>query len=276
MTPSSFKSTLFALTLLLSLAACEKDPIETPPPTTIPPQQQLPNPLPANARIKQMKWTEIDHQTFTYNAEGQVAQLRSQWQYVEGDPTKIRTIVYDFQYDAQDRPVQITLSDGFTVRYFYHGNLIHLTKEFYPGGAVAREVTYIYAGDRISHETWRVSNAPGEPVSVYKHAFSYDARGNLSKVDIYEQQENLQYQLLETVEYSEFDDKINPTSWLNRYPYLPQLRLQYNNPGKEIRRPVGSAAETTNYAYTYNAQGLPAQKRTTRPMAGESTVQLVY
>lgn len=274
MKTQSFKFTFLSLAVLLSLAACEKDPAETP--TQIPPQQQLPNPLPANALVKQVKWAENDHETYQYNSKGQVSQLRSQWQFDQSDPTKIRTIVYDFQYDEQDRPMQVTYTNGFTTRYFYHGNLIHVTKELYPGGGVAKEVTYIYANDRVAHEIWRVSNAPGEPVTVYKHAFSYDAKGNLSKVEVYEQQENLQYKLLETTEYLDFDDKINPTSWTLRYPYLPQIRWQFNNPRKEVRRTPEGLEETITYAYEYNAQGLPSVQRKTRPLGGTLTAQYQY
>lgn len=270
----SFRTTLMALTILFGLAACKKDPVETP--VEIPPQQQLPNPLPATALVKQVKWAENDHETYTYNARGQVSQRRFQYQYVQGDPTKIRTTVDDFQYDAQDRPVLVNSTGGYTVRYFYHGNLIHTTKEFYPGGALAREVTYIYANNRIAQEIWRVSNLPNEPVSVYKHAFSYDSKGNLNKIETYEQLENLQYKLLETLEYSDFDDKINPTAWTLRHPFLPQVRLQFNNPGKEVRQQAEGQPETTIYAYEYNAQGLPVSKRTTRPSGGVLTAQYQY
>lgn len=270
----SLKSALLALSVLFSLAACDKDPAETP--TQVPPQQQLPNPLPAHALVMQIKWDENDHETFQYNDKGQVSRLRSQWQYVEGDPTKIRAIEYDFQYDEQNKPVQVNLSDGFSARYFYHDSLIHVTKELYPGGGVAREVTYIYANNRIAQETWRVSNLPGEPVSVYKHAFSYDAKGNLNKIEISEQQEDLTYKLLETTEYSDFDDKINPTSWMLRYPYLPQMRWQFNNPRREVRKVAGGQTEVTTYAYEYNAQGLPVSQRKEKPVGGVLTAQYQY
>ncbi len=275
MKQQTFQSTLVLLGLLLGLVACTKNSIEEPAPAQ-PPQQELPNPLPLNALVKQLKRTEIDHETFTYNAKGQVVQVRSQWQYDQSDPTKISTIEYDFQYDAQDRPVQVTYTGGFKALYFYHGNLIERTKELLPGGAVAREVTYIYANNRISHEIWRVANAPGEPVTLYKHAFSYDAKGNLTAVNIYEQDENLQYKLLETIEYSDFDNKINPTSWLLRFPYLPQLRLQFNNPRKEVRRVAEGQPQTTTHAYEYNAQGLPVRKRSTNPKGFVSELQILY
>lgn len=265
----SFKSALLAL-IVLSVVACKKDPIGEPNPNPLPPQQQLPNPLPASALVSQIKWSETDHETFIYNTKGQVSQLRSQWQYVEGDPTKIRTIVYDFQYDAQDKPVQVNTTGGFPAKYFYHGDLIHTTKELYPGGAVAREVTYIYADNRIAQEIWRVSNLPWEPVTLYKHEFGYDSKGNLAEIETYEQVTDsisgqLQYKLLETKEYSDFDDKINPTSWMLRYPYLPQVRWQFNNPRREVRRPAGGEIEVATHEYEYNAEGLPSVKRTTRP-----------
>lgn len=85
-----------------------------------------------------------------------------------------------------------------------------------------------------------------------------------------------QYELIETVVYSDFDDKINPTSWMLRHPYLPQIRWQFNNPGREVRSPAGGPAETTNYAYEYNAQGLPVSKTTSRQGAGVLTVQYQY
>lgn len=280
MKQQTFKTALLVSAVLLGIIACKKDPVDEPNPNPLPPQQELPNPLPANALVSQLKWAENDHETFTYNAKGQVSQLRFQWQYVEGDPTKIRTVVYDFQYDAADKPIEVNLSGSFSVKYFYHGNLIHTIKELYPGGDLAREVTYIYANDRIAQEIWRVSNLPNEPVSVYKHQLGYDAKGNLSKVETYEQVTDStsgqqQYKLLETTEYSDFDDKINPTSWTMRYPYLPQVRWQFNNPRRETRRLADGSTEVITHEYEYNDEGLPVVKRTTRP-SGSLTTTYAY
>lgn len=278
MKQQSFKSVLLAAVVLLSAVACEKDPESEPSPN--PPQQELPNPLPANALVSQLKWSDTDRYTFNYNAKGQVSNLHFQWQYVEGDPTKIRTIVYDFQYDAQDKPVMINYTGGFSTKYFYHGDLVHRTKEFQPGGDLIKEVTYIYADDRIAQEIWHVNNLPGEPVSVYKYEFGYDRKGNLEKVETYEQVADstsgqLQYKLLETTEYSDFDDKINPTSWMMRFPYLPQVRWQFNNPGREVHYSPEGSPETITHTYQYNGEGLPVSKNTTRP-GGVQTVAYFY
>ncbi|HRI59539.1 MAG TPA: hypothetical protein PK228_07440, partial [Saprospiraceae bacterium] len=249
-------------------------------PNPLPPQQELPNPLPAKALVSKLKWADNDHYTFTYNAKNQVSNLRYQYQYVQGDPTQIRTVVYDFQYDAQDKPVQVNYSGGFSEKYFYHGNLVHRTKEFYPGGDWSKEVTYIYANDRIAQEIWHVNGLPGEPVSVYKYQFGYDQKGNLAEIETYEQvidstSGQLQYKLLETTEYSDFDDKINPTSWMLRHPYLPQVRWQFNNPRREVRRLTDGTSQTTTHEYEYNDEGLPVVKRTTGP-SGVLTMTYSY
>lgn len=280
MKKQALKPVLFALLVALGTAACEKDPATEPNPNPLPPQQQLPNPLPANALVSKLKWTDTDYYDFIYNTQNQVSFLHFQWQFVEGDPTQIRSLDYDFQYDAQHKPIQINYSGGFSTRFFYHGDLVHRTKEFYPGGALAKEVTYIYADNRIKQEVWHVSGLPGEPVDVYKYEFGYDVKGNLAKIETFEQVTDStsgqqQYKLRETLEYSDFDNKINPISWMLRYPYLPQVRWQYNNPRQEVRRPVDGVVQTTTHAYQYNSEGLPVLRQTTTA-SGVQTVTYQY
>lgn len=51
-------------------------------------QYRWPNPLPATALVKKLTWSERDYVQLTYNNNGQVAQRYSQWQFVQGDPSK--------------------------------------------------------------------------------------------------------------------------------------------------------------------------------------------
>jgi len=270
----SFKSILFGLTFLLAAVACEKDPKIEPIPNPLSPQQQLPNPLPAKALVRQLKRTEIDHETFTYNDKGQVSQMRAQWQYDQSDPTQIRTLTYDFEYDTANKPTQMRYTGGFLTKYAYHGNLIHRTKEFYPGGDWAKEVTYIYANNQIAQEIWHINGLPDEPVRIYKHELGYDYKGNLTKVKTYERIDDATYKLLETLEYSDFDDKINPTSWMLRYPFLPQVRWQMNNPRRQTRHLSDGSAQVNTHEYTYNGEGLPISRRTTSAGGAQTTVYI--
>ena len=274
MKQQTMKTALLVLGVLLGLAACKKDPVEDP--NVLPPQQQLPNPLSAWALLKKFQLTNTDYQSFTYNPQGQVSKLHAQWQYVEGDPNIIKAIDYNFQYDSQNRPVQLDLTGGPTVRYLYRGNLIDKTRELFPDGSIATEVQYIYANNRVAAEVWYTYEAPGKPLPLIKYVFAYDAKGNLNQVETFQQDSSLVYRLTETVSYTDFDDKVNPNSWMLRYPYLPQMRYQFNNPRKEVRLQVGGQPQTITRTYEYNAQGLPVSKRASGPFGELPAVTYAY
>lgn len=271
------QTSLFLLLALLGLAACKKDPDPVLPPSEVPPQQQLPNPLPAKALVAQLKWTDTDHETMIYKDSGQVSKLTSQWQYMQGDPTKIRSIVYDFHYDWRQRPDLVSTSDGFRVQYIYHDTLVERTREMLASGTMLNEVTYLYdTKSRIVREVHRRTNWPSDSIQVIKYELGYDNRGNLNKVEEYELVGTDEYELRMTTEYSDFDNKINPTSWKLRYPYLPQVRWQMNNPRKETRRqPTGETVVITA-TYDYNSEGLPTVKRTVHPTGGATTMNYIY
>lgn len=265
---------LFILLAIVSFGfgACKKDPID---PSIPVPVNQQPNPLPASALLKHIRWAENDHYTIAYNDHNQPLQLISQYQFVEGDPTQIRTLIYDFQYDAQQRLSQVNQTGGWVTKYFYHGDLIHNVKDFYPGGALANETVFIYANNKIVQENYLVSNPVGEPPSVYKRMLGYDGKGNLIKVETFEQQADLSFKLIQTTTFSDFDNKVNTSNWISRYPFLPQVRWQFHNPGKETVQLEGDLPKSTTFAYTYNAQGLPISKTENRPN-GTLTAQLQY
>lgn len=271
------QTSLFLLVALLGFVACKKDPDPVLPPSETPPQQQLPNPLPAKARVAQLLWTDTDHETMTYNANGQVSKLTSQWQYVQGDPSKIRSIVYDFHYDSQQRPNLLSTSDGFRIQYTYHDTLVERTQELLPSGTMLTEATYLYDTKfRIVREVRRRTNWPGDSIQVIKYELGYDNQGNLNKVEEFDLVGTDEYELRMTTEYSDFDNKINPTSWQLRYPYLPQVRWQMNNPRKEIRRqPTGETVVITT-TYDYNSKDLPVVKRTIHPAEGATTMHYLY
>lgn len=261
-----FHSTVLATIILLSIASsCRKDFVDPANPST-PPQEA------ANLPIKQIKWTESEHQTFSYNAQNQVAQFRNQWQYAEGDPVQLRTIIYDFQYDTQNRPVQVHASGGCLTNYFYRNNLVEKTQELSPTGTVLEEINYFYAGNRIVQEFHTQRDLSGQPAGNYKYTFFYDARGNLNKIKSYTLGENQEYELFETTEFSDFDDKVNPASWTLRAPYLPQMRWQLNNPGKVVTTPVNGTPRIVRYEYSYNALGLPVSKQKTSPGSSVSGI----
>ncbi|MCC6280218.1 MAG: hypothetical protein IT262_06455 [Saprospiraceae bacterium] len=271
MKQQSLKLTLVMMTILFGMVACKKENTEC-----LPPQQQLPNPLPENALVVQLKRTDLDHESFSYNYKGQVSQLRSQWQFVEGDPTQIRTQIYDFVYDTEDKPVRINTTGGSDVIYFYKGNRVEKMQELLPQGEVAKEVYFSYANGRIVQEYWDILDVAEDTVSYYKHDYYYDEKSNLTKIVSSVLKNNLYFTEVERIEYSDFDDKINPISWKMRYPYIPQIRYQFNNPRKEVRTLADGQKQTTTYSYEYNAAGLPIIKHVTLPSGYAYVLEYLY
>lgn len=250
------KGSVFAALLLLGLSACKKDPME-PIPNPVPPQQYLPNPLPSFALIKQLSWTELDYQTYSYNADHQLTRYYQQWQFVQGDPTQIHSIAYEFQYDATQKPVLMKYAGGGTVKYFYQGNLVEKTQEFASNGVMHNEITYEYESGRITGYYRKYFNGLGDPPTLYHYLFDYDEKGNLIKESVFEELPDHHIELRQTTEYSDFDNKINPTSWKLQYPFIPQVRWQFNNPRKVTVTLANDAPHIVTYGYEYNTQGLP-------------------
>lgn len=251
----------FAL-VLTTLLACKKDPQD---PTLPEPAPQQPNPIPENALLEKIKWSENDHYTITYNDQHQPLKMVYQWQYVQNDPTKIRTVTYDFHYNQQGLLDELYQSGGFTIKYFYQNGLIQKTQEFYPGGAMANETEYIYDRNRIVQENYLIYASSGELDVYYRRFLKYDAKGNLIREETVERQDNMTFVLLQTIEYSNFDQKINPTQWLLRFPYLPKVRWQFNNPGKEVVTNKGNVPLVYHYVHEYSPEGLPVSRTEIKP-----------
>jgi hypothetical protein len=252
---------LLAATILLS---CQKDPQDPTQPVPVP---QQPNPLPENALVEKIKWSENDHYTIAYNDRHQPVKVINQWQYVQNDPTKIRTIEYDFQYNQQGLLEQVNQTGGFKVRYFYQNGLIQKTQELYPGGAPANQTEYLYDQNRIVQENFTVYSNTGAQEAYYQTFLKYDAKGNLIQEEMVERQDNMTFKFLSKKNFSNFDQQVNPTHWLMRYPFLPQVRWQFNNPGKEIRSFDNTPSTTTHFIYEYDAQGLPVKRTEIKPLS---------
>ncbi len=254
MKQSLFGPALFTLATVLSLIACKKDP------------EEVPDPSPVRYQLRQVKWSETDYLSFSYHDNGRVRQMHNQWQFLSGDPTQIRIVQDSFLYDDQNRLVQTFSTGGFYTKYYYNGGRLDRTEELYGGGAVLSENSYRYDGDRLSGQLRRLANGPGEPPTVYLFQFGYDVRGNLNKVEIFLQPDEstpeMPAELISTLSYSDFDDKINPASWLLCYPYLPQTIFQHNNPRKEVyQAAAGGNPQITTYEYEYDRNGLPLVQR---------------
>lgn len=260
------------------LWSCE--PVATEPTApSLPPQQQLPTSLPAAARVKAMVWSPTDQQLFAYNAQGQVSRLVSQWQSVIGDPTQVTRVTYDFAFDAQQRPVSKKVTGSTNWQFDYADALIERAQELDGRPLALSDYQYQQWDSRIRTIFVKRRVDATSTVANFKWELSYDPQGNLTKWAEYRQNDHPTngqlYTLLQTVEYSDFDTAINPIGWMVLQPYLPQVRWHLNNPRRELRSTPNELGELIEHHYSYNAQGLPSQRRTTR-RGLTTTVDFVY
>ena len=239
--------------LLLLLSACRKDTVDEP---VKPPVAPV---------ISRISWSPNDHLRFVYDDNGRLVEMRNQWQYLAEDPTAIRLLVDQFSYDAQGRIAEVSSTGGFKTRYFYNGALLEKVQELAPGGAVLSTINYLYEAGRISGQVREIPGGPGEQPTFYQYRFFYDDSDNLNRQEIYRLEQTGTYLLLNVVEYSDFDQKVNPAGWTIQYPYLPGYPYHKNNPGKELYYAPGNDSLITTYRYEYNADGLPDVKYETRP-----------
>ncbi len=262
-----------AAAVLLAMA-CELESAQ-------PSQDQQPNPLPVYALVKQLKWSDLDHHTFAYNTRNQVTQVRSQWQYEQGDPTKIRTIIYDFEYNPKKQLSKVYYSGGFFMEYYYKEKLIDKVIEYFPGGAVKQEFKVHYRNNRIATIHNLDSSAFDEAPTKRRYDFYYDAKGNMNRMETWQLPQDagtaMPYKLIEYIDYSDFDNDMNPLSWMEVYPYLPNVRWQFNNPRKVLVHFAGTPGSNHpwQFAYAYNAWGLPVS-RTKISGSRTTTVNYIY
>jgi hypothetical protein len=235
-----------ALLLATLWTSCIKEPIDWPAPGI--PQQ--PFPLPATGLIKQIKYSENDYTTIGYNAQGLPEKMVRQWQYVQNDPSQIAKVEYLFSYDVQNRLTELKQGPN-TVKIMYNtNNMVEKSEERNYYGELVQEINYLYNNNRIVEERWKMYNGTG--AGEYKHLLSSDNRGNRIKVEKWKRDAAAQFVLLETIEYEDFDTNLNTTNWMLRFPYLPQVRWQFNNPRVQRITFPGGPAFVTTFNYTYN------------------------
>lgn len=250
----------FVLAAIVVMAACR----DLPPEALLPDNIQQPNPVPPHALLKRIYYTGNNHYSMAYGAQNQLTRMLYQWQYDPEDTTSIRTLVYDFQYDAAQKLIGLKYSGGFSLRYFYKGSLIDSIMEYYPGGDWQASYRYGYTAGRISHVLRTVAGIGGELPTRYRYTFDYDDHGNLCSITTSEQLPDGQYQWFKTEEYLDFDNGLNTANWLQHYPYLPQVRWQFNNPRRMRTRTRDLEEVILQNEYRYDALGRPVSVTTTR------------
>jgi hypothetical protein len=240
--------------------------------------RENPGPGPAiGPKLKKVSYTPIDFQEFTYNADGFLSKYYSQYNFVQNDPTKVRSHTINFYYDDQKRVKELTFGSGGPVRYVYEGNVLKKTEEYDHKGRLVIVHHYTFGGNnRLTEVRDVVNDLDDHSQRQLKRTYEYDAKGNLTALrEYYLNVGTDAFVQTEVTTFEGYDDKKNPEGQLDVYPHLPHLRLRVNNPARKTRTATTDGDRVIwieEYTYEYNAEGYPLKKVTKITVPGADPV----
>ncbi|MBD0257008.1 MAG: hypothetical protein ICV83_14915 [Cytophagales bacterium] len=218
---------------------------------------------------------------FSYHSDGQLLEIHGKGMYALGDNAESRSGVL---YNAFGKIKEITTTgDSFSYKtlYSYNASRQLVRTEEYINARLQYYFTYEYnaQGQLIA----KYSFAPQTPESsnfsaAIKREYEYDPRNNLSRVTEFSKAAaSNDWTIYLSYQYLEYDNGHSVNHWLSYPHYLPDVKLQHNNPGKEIRTNHPSGATTvTTHAYAYNSKNYPVKRLTSSSNNTSSQITFSY
>jgi hypothetical protein len=254
---------VFAAFLSMLVVSCKNNQVEQPQPAV-------------EVKLKKITYSDSDFQTFSYNDAGKITKYTSQWQFVQNDPTQIKKLNFDFLYDATGNLIRVNTTGGGYIKYYYKNNILEKTEEIDAKDRVQTRRTYTFTGNNLTEEYWETNLVYGDKAEV-KVVFDYDNIGNLIK-ETTSIPDSITHNFVpnDITEYSGFDSNPKTDNLLMRYPHLPAITLQKNNPAKKVFKTAdGKIIFTENYTYQYDEKGVPVKKVREIIYPGTPAAQLI-
>lgn len=179
---------------------------------------------------------------------------------------------YKFVYDTANYITEINYADGFSIYtveyqnkrvkkltntwshsyllYHYNNGMVSTIDEFDSTNNLIQRFQLQY---NTSGKLTELIRKDAAGVIYKKEKLSYHADGNLASIEQFRLM-NDTLKLLQTREYSNYDNEVNVDDFyklhgfMETFLFLPQVKLQVNNPGKEI---TFSDTNTFEIIYTY-------------------------
>jgi hypothetical protein len=231
------------------------------------PQEQPPLPLPDDD-VRTVLLKDINAQSlpgpyyhFTYDSLHYVKQISFASDFA----------VYEVKYENK-RVVMMTNSVNDNVFiYHYTNNLVTEINEF-SGITVNKLYSYrlsYNSSNQLSQVNWVFFSGNGAKDTVKKEVLTYLPTGNLAAIDhYYSTSPGQPLEWLSRDEFSDYDNRINvddfsvlKKDFFSAYLFLPGVRLQKNNPGRQHIVAGGNEFDI-RYSYQYQ-NGLPVSKTAT-------------
>jgi hypothetical protein len=251
------KCVLLLITTIL-LLSCRKEKITD----GIAPGTPLPPDPPVQAVL--LKDIEIPHLPspyyhFEYNTAGKVSFVS----FASG--LNKYNVIYDGGRISEMRNNIIVNND--TLRYSYDNEgKVSAIRYINEAGSIYTVVFFTYDGQKLIELERNRKSVTGFIVDKIM-TMSYHPDGNLKELTYHYLPFNGQPDQIFTDRFEQYDNKTNVdgfsllhNEFFDHLVFLPGVRLQKNNPGRESR--IGDAENyTVDYIYTYNNNDLPLTKK---------------
>ncbi len=212
-------------------------------------QPSDPAPTPIINKLAKLVYSDGTYDSLFYNSDGNVSKIKAHTMI----PSPYDEI-FLFTYDNNKKVARITDNHGEYYDYKYMaGQLISVAH--YVNGQKEDYKIYDYENGKLGTVEEYYKEYPGGPGHLYtsERKFSYYPDGNLKQEVLYTF--NAQRNLLKdvTIDYSDYDGKVNPLEALGRYLYFSQMPLAKNNVRKFTTKHEASGSATEfSFEYTYN------------------------
>lgn len=242
------------LLLLWMLASCSKDEPATPAP--------LPLPVDTMSDARTILLKQVDEQ-----------RLPSPYFHFTYDQSKFVTEiafasalgVYKVEYENKRVKKLTNTKNGRVLKYSYDKGCVSVIDEFSLTGEkrFTYQLFYNDAGKLVKLDWIEFSDA-ANGVLFKRSNMSYHPDGNLATMEVWlNNAGNLELSLKQ--EFSAYDNTTNVDDFylleefFDSFLYLPQVKMQLNNPGKHIIKSSITTYDIT-YTYNFNSQQLPVKK----------------
>jgi hypothetical protein len=244
-------------------------------------QAEIPPAPSPERKLSQAVHSGGSSRAFFYEANGRLREIHGKGIYTLSGNTESRSTVH---YNAFGKVKEITTTgDSFTCQtvYSYNASRQLVRTEEYIDSQLQYYFTYAYnaQGQLIT----KYNFAPGTPESsdfkaALKREYEYDQRNNLSRIiEFSKAAPSNDLTIYLTYQYAEYDNGRSINHLLSYPHHLPDVMLQHNNPGKEIRtnHPGGETTVTT-HTYAYDDGQYPVKRITTSSNNTSSQITFSY
>ena len=231
-----------------------------------------PSPVPVINKLAKLEYSDGSYDSLFYNGDGNVTKIK-QHSVFPGSYDEI----FSFTYDNNKKVSRITDNHDAYYDYKYSGNDL-ISVAHYVRGQKEDFKFYDYANGKLSTVEEYYQEMPGTTGWLFtsERRYSYYADGNVKQEIQYTF--DAQRKLLKdvTIDYSDYDGKVNSLEPLGHFLYLSQVSLAKNNVRKYTTKHEATGISSEfSFEYTYNDFSNPLTHKMTYKEGNNTHTEMV-